>query len=186
MKKKEMNIEKAKTHLILFGSITDPGGGGGDPGGGGGGGGGGDPTQGCIDQLVSQTAGTVANDIVSTNITNVDTTHRQIRYTWTAYRSIIPGLFRYDSLDIGYQENISGAWQFTNIDHQSVTLVGVTPTFSLIYTDVIPPNGVVSNPYTAYMELTFSVRATSYCVGYPIEITITHSPSENVRKVFTV
>lgn len=163
----------------LFGDINDPGGGGGGDGGGG-------VTQACIDSLSTQAAGTVANDLISATTTNIDATHRQILYTWTAYRSIIPGLFRYDSRDIGYQENMSGDWQFTSIAHQSGTLVGVTPTFTLVYADILPPNGVVSNPYSAYMELTFSVRALSYCVGYPFEITITHPGGDNVRHVVTV
>ncbi|MBB5639011.1 hypothetical protein HDE68_004949 [Pedobacter cryoconitis] len=68
MKKKQINSEKAKTHLILFGSITDPGGGGGggDPGGGGGGNpGGGGGTQNCIDEMEAALAGQVVNISVS-------------------------------------------------------------------------------------------------------------------------
>lgn len=77
MKSKQVNPEKNKIAVILFGSITDPGGGGGggtDPGGGGSGGGG---TQACISEMETALAGDVAPNVsVSSVTTSIDSTNR--------------------------------------------------------------------------------------------------------------
>ncbi|KIO77669.1 hypothetical protein TH53_08510 [Pedobacter lusitanus] len=166
MKKKQINSEKAKTYLILFGSITDPGGGGGDPGGGGGNPGGG--TQNCIDEMEAALAGQAVNISVSSVTTDIDSANRYIIYTWTAYRGLFNS-YQFNSVDVGYQQLVSGAWQFTSIAHQNVYLTGSTGGFTVAYTDILPPNGVVVGSHLATMTLNFKIRGTTYCFGLPIE-----------------
>ncbi|MBB6270581.1 hypothetical protein HDF26_001008 [Pedobacter cryoconitis] len=182
MKKKLMNTEKAKTHLILFGSITDPGsgGGGGDPGGGGGGGGGSGGGN-CAQEAQSLINGTsITNTLLSSDIYNIDATNRTILYTWIVINGPL-GVWRYESRDLGTQQKVGGAWQWVSIVHQSVTLAGYTTGFTLTYTDVLPPNGIVVGPTTAYMELNFSLRLTFNCVGNPYDVPI-YSPGEGIAK----
>jgi len=170
MKKKQINLEKAKTHLILFGSITDPGGGGdgGDPGNGGGGDPGGGGTQTCIDEMQAALAGQVSNISISSMTTDIDSAHRYITYTWTAYRGLFNS-YQFNSVDVGYQQLVGSAWQFTSIAHQNVYLTGSTGGYTVAYIDILPPNGVVVGPHLAKMTLNFKIRGSSDCLGLPIE-----------------
>lgn len=196
MKKTRINTEKHKTHIILFGGITDPGDGGGGGGGGGdggGGGGGGDPFpggdpgggSGCAAYAINLVQGAaVTTTSISSSVTNIDATHRTILYTWAVYTGPL-GIWRYVSRDLGTQIKISGAWQWVSISHLSVTLEGTTLGYTLTYTDLLPPSGVIVSPVSAYMELNFQVRLTFYCGGAPFELPITPSGGGIANKPFT-
>jgi hypothetical protein len=187
MKRHLVNKGINKTHVIYFGSITDPGGGdggdGGDGGGGGGGGGGGD-TQACIDEMVSALAGEVSDLSVSSVTTAIDSAHRYITYTWEAYRGLFNS-YQCNSVDVGYQQLNSGVWEFTSIVHQNVYISGSTGGYTATYIDVLPPHGVVVDPHEATMTLNFKVRGTTYCFGVPIEADLT-PPGSITSKIFTV
>ena len=191
MKKIGMNTENGKTHLILFGSIVDGGGSGGGSGGGDGGGGGGNNGGGgidynaCVRSLVTSIADVaVSTALLSSDIQNIDATHRTITYTWVVYASILGG-WQFVSRDIGTQENIGGVWQWISLAHQGVTLQGATLTYTLTYSDLQPPRAVVYSTTTAYTELYFQVRLTTYCTGLPVDVEITDKTTHGVaKKVF--
>lgn len=190
MKNFLVNIEHYKMPRVQYGGIIDPGGGGGDPfpggdpgSGGGGGGGGGDGCYGYVAGLAAGAAPSTA--LISSSITNIDATHRTIRFTWIPYRGPL-GVWRYESRDLGTQEKVDGTWQWTDMTHQSITLAGTTTGYTLTYTDINTPDAGVFNVNTAYVELNFRVRLTTYCNGAPFEFEMTSSPYEEVRKTFPV
>ncbi|WP_158798785.1 hypothetical protein [Pedobacter sp. L105] len=188
MKKIFFNMEHYKKPIVQYGSITDPGGGSGGGSGGGGGGGGGNggigDTSACIAAMQSALAGETASISISSLTTAIDSASRYITYTWECYRGLFNS-YQYNSVDVGYQQLISGVWQFTSIVHQNVYITGSTGGYVATYIDIMPPSGVVVNPHLASMTLNFKVRGTTYCFGVPIEGDI--SPSASIAsKSFTV
>lgn len=172
---------RATGPIILFGNISTPpweggggGGGGGEPqfpgndpfpGGDPGGGGIGGGCSGYGDWMAGDI--TVADDSISETTDNIDATHRTITYTWIPFKQV-GNVYRYESRDVATQELIGGSWEFTGLSHIGVTLTGLTPGFTLQWTDYIPPATSVTST-VATVTLNFRIRQLFYCGGSPFE-----------------
>lgn len=188
LKQKESLVKavgiNATGHIILFGSFTTP------PWEGGGGGGGGQPTfpgndpfpggdpgsggpgggcEGYGGWLTGNTA--LSSDLVSEETTDIDATHRTITYTWIPFKQVA-NIWRFESRELGTQEKIGGAWRFTGFSHLGVILAGITPGFTLQWTDYLPP-ATSFTTYLATITLNFRVRTVFYCGGAPFEYDLT-------------
>lgn len=135
------------------------------------------PSEECMNNIISFAGSPVSQTISSTTVSSTPETIEK-KYNWIFHQA---ATWHYHSTERGIRTKVNNEWRFTSLTHQSHAREGwvVGGTITLSSFNAHPTVGI----YNAIMDLDYTIEASVVCTGSPLNLSFTYRAGKSFNSI---